>query len=188
MTPQLQQAIKMLQLSNLELTQFVDAEIQQNPLLERREPGLGQETSATAAGASLESPTPLPDAVAESFTPEAAEHWHAASGAEGDGSVDLGGEPYHWHGRNGAFDGSERLDFEQTATRPRTLREHLLEQIGTDLPDPGDRVIALHLLDLLDEAGYLRGGLDGVARLLDCERARVEAVFARLQQLDPPGV
>ena len=188
MTPQLQQAIKMLQLSNLELTQFVDVEIQQNPLLERREPGLGQATSATAASASLERPTPLPDAVAESFTPEAAEHWHAASGAEGDGSVDLGGESYHWHGRNGALDGSERLDFEQTATRPRTLREHLLEQIGTDLPDPGDRVIALHLLDLLDEAGYLRGGLDGVARLLGCEIDRVKAVLARLQQFDPAGV
>ena len=124
MTSQLQQAIKMLQLSNLELTQFIDAEIQQNPLLDRREPGLGQATSATAAGVSLESPTPAPlaDAVAESFTPEAAEHWHAAAGAEGDGSVDLGGEPYHWHGRNGALDGGERVDFEQTATRPRTLR------------------------------------------------------------------
>ena len=44
MTPQLQQAIKMLQLSNLELTDFIDAEVQQNPLLERRERGLGENT------------------------------------------------------------------------------------------------------------------------------------------------
>ena len=189
MTPQLQQAIKMLQLSNLELTQFIDTEIQQNPLLERREPGLGQTTTATADGP-LESPTPtpLPDGVAESFTPEAAEHWHAASGAEGDGSVDLGGEPYNWHGRNWTIDGGDRPDFEQTATRPRTLREHLLEQISTDFADPGDRVIALHLLDLLDEAGYLRGALDGVVRLLGCEIDRVKAVLARLQQFDPAGV
>jgi RNA polymerase sigma-54 factor len=68
------------------------------------------------------------------------------------------------------------------------LREHLLEQIGTDLNDPGDRVIALHLLDLIDEAGYLRAGLDGAAQLLGCEIGRIEAVFGRLQQFDPPGV
>jgi RNA polymerase sigma-54 factor len=188
MTPQLQQAIKMLQLSNLELAQFIDAEIQQNPLLERRETRLEQAAPASAAGAA-EGPTPpLPEAMADDFTPEAAEHWHAASGVEGDGSADFGGEPYAWHGRNGAVDGVGRLEIEQTATRPRTLREHLLEQIGTDLSDPADRVIALHLLDLLDEAGYLRAGLDGVAQLLGCETGRVEAVFSRLQQFDPPGV
>jgi RNA polymerase sigma-54 factor len=189
MTPQLQQAIKMLQLSNLELTQFVDAEIQQNPLLELREARLDPATPPTAAEVA-ESPTttPLPEAIADDFTPEAAEHWQAASGLEGDGSADLGGESHSWRGRNGAFDAGDRLEIEQTATRPRTLREHLLEQIGADLSDPGDRVIALHLLDLLDEAGYLRTGLDGVAHLLGCEIDRVEAVFARLQQFDPAGV
>ena len=184
MTPQLQQAIKMLQLSNLELTQYIDAEIQQNPLLESREPRLEQ--PAPAADAEGPAP-PLPEAMAGNFTPEAAEHWHAAGGAEGDGSVDFGGEPYSWHGRNGTSDG-DRPDIEQTATRPRTLREHLQEQIGTDLNDPGDRVIALHLLDLIDETGYLRAGLDGAAQLLGCEIGRVETVFARLQQFDPPGV
>jgi RNA polymerase sigma-54 factor len=72
--------------------------------------------------------------------------------------------------------------------RPRTLREHVLEQIGADLNDQGDRVIALHLLDLLDEDGYLRGDLDGVTRLLGCGDDRVEGVLARLQQFDPAGV
>ena len=188
MTPQLQQAIKMLQLSNLELAQFVDAEIQQNPLLECREPRLEQAASSIAPD-TPDGPAPsLPEAVAGDFTPEAAEHWHVASGSEGDGSADLGGEPYSWHRHNGAVDGTGRLEIEQTATRPRTLREHLLEQIGTDLSDPADRVIALHLLDLLDEAGYLRAGLDGVAQILGCEIERVEAVFDRLQQFDPPGV
>src|SRR5262249_39013183 len=65
---------------------------------------------------------------------------------------------------------------------------HLLEQIVTDLGDQGDRVVALHLLDLVDEAGYLRSTLEGVAALLGCETARVEAVLARLQQFDPAGV
>jgi RNA polymerase sigma-54 factor len=188
MTPQLQQAIKMLQLSNLELTQFVDAEIQQNPLLELREARLDPATPPTALEVA-ESPTttPLPETIADDFTPEAAEHWQASSGLEGDGSADLNGEP-HSRGRNGTFDAGDRLEIEQTATRPRTLREHLLEQIGADLSDPGDRVIALHLLDLLDDEGYLRTGLDGVAHLLGGEIDRVEAVFARLQQFDPAGV
>jgi RNA polymerase sigma-54 factor len=184
MTPQLQQAIKMLQLSNLELTQYVDAEIQQNPLLERREARLEEPVRAEADGM-----TPgLPEAIGVDFTPEAAENWHAAAGWEGDGSVDLAGEPYaSWHGRKGAVDGA-RLEIEQTATRPRSLREHLLEQIGADLGDPADRVIALHLLDLLDETGYLHTGLNGVAQLLGCEIGRVEAVLAKVQQFDPPGV
>jgi RNA polymerase sigma-54 factor len=189
MTPQLQQAIKMLRLSNLELTQFVDAEIQQNPLLERREAGLEESAAANIAD-STESPSPLTlqQSVAGELTPEAAEQWRAASGEEGDGSVDRGGEPHLWRGHTGMFDGGDRREIEQTATRPRTLREHVLEQIGTDLSDPGDRVVALHLLDLLDEAGYLRAGLDGVAQLLGCEIGRVEAVFTRLQQFDPAGV
>src|SRR6266516_1596761 len=76
MTPQLQQAIKMLQLSNLELTQFVDTEIQQNPLLERREAELEGAGPATDGGiAEHPTPPPLPEAIATDFTPEAAEHW-----------------------------------------------------------------------------------------------------------------
>jgi RNA polymerase sigma-54 factor len=191
MTPQLQLAIKMLQLSNLELTQFVDAEIQQNPLLERSEHGLDEAAPGNSPGVEeTPSPPPLADAISGGgeFATEAAEQWHATSGEEGDGSVDLGGEAQLWRGGNGTFDTGDRPEIEQTATRPRTLREHLLEQIGTDLSDPGDRVIALHLLDLLDEAGYLRMGLDGVAELLGCEIERVEAVFTRLQQFDPAGV
>jgi RNA polymerase sigma-54 factor len=187
MTPQLQQAIKMLQLSNLELTQYVDAEIQQNPLLERREGRL--ETPAPPEAGVPDVPTSgLPEAMAENFTAEAAENWHAAAGSEGDGSVDFGGEPYSaWPMRNGAGDGT-RLEIEQTASRPRTLREHLLEQIGADLSQPGDRLIAVHLLDQLDEAGYLRSGANAVAQLLGCETERVEAVLAKLHQFDPPGV
>jgi RNA polymerase sigma-54 factor len=187
MTPQLQQAIKMLQLSNLELNQYVDAEIQQNPLLERREVEQGQPMPADNATGKADAAADLPEAVAGDFTPESAEHWYAAAGLEGDGSADLGGEPYSWHGRNGAV-GEAGLEIEQMVTRPRSLREHLLEQIGTDLSDPADRLIALHLLDLLDEAGYLRAGLAGVAQLLGCEITRVEAVLTKLQQFDPPGV
>jgi RNA polymerase sigma-54 factor len=190
MTPQLQQAIKMLQLSNLELTDFIDAEVQQNPLLERRELSLGENTPGDDVGNNGEraSPTAAPQTLTGEFTPDTAEHWQPEWGDDGDRAVDFGGEPQVWHGRNGGFDGEGHPGLDQTASRPRTLREHLLEQIGADLSDQGDRVIAVHLLDLLDEDGYLRIGLDREAQLLGCSADRVEGVLARLQQFDPTGV
>src|SRR5271170_4769554 len=189
MTPQLQQAIKMLQLSNLELTDFVDTEIQQNPLLERRERSAEEAAPAGASGVAENIISPaLPEALPADFAPDAAEQWHAAAGAEGDGSVDFGGEPQSWRSRAGTSGSEDRPGFDQTAARPRTLREHVIEQIGTDLTNQGDQLIALHLLDLLDETGYLGGTLDGVALLLGCAQARVDAVLARLQQFDPAGI
>jgi len=161
MTPQLQQAIKMLQLSNLELNNFVDAEIQQNPLLERREWTGDQAPPAGDAANGVEQPATaaLPEGLVNDLTPDATEHWHAASGVEGDGSFDLAEEPQAWRSRNGALGSNDRPGLEHTAARPRTLREHVLEQIGTDLSDQGDQLIALHLLDLLDENGYLGGAV-----------------------------
>ncbi len=203
MTPQLQQAIKMLQLSNLELAEFVEAEIEQNPLLEHGErdgedaSGVGGDpASAQANGAAAGPPeeppaTPAGQAAAAmeaDVAGDAADHWAAAAGEEGDGSFDRGGDAQPWQTHNGRADGDDLPGIEQTASRPRTLREHLIEQIGADLPDLGDRVIAFHILDQLDEAGYLRGGLDGAAERLGCAPARVERVLARLQEFDPPGV
>ena len=76
MTPQLQQAIKMLQLSNLELTDFIDAEVQQNPLLERRERGLGENTPGDDVGnGERTSPPATPQTLTGEFTSDTAEHW-----------------------------------------------------------------------------------------------------------------
>jgi RNA polymerase sigma-54 factor len=118
--------------------------------------------------------------------------WRAAAGEDGDGTVEIGGdldgdsEP--WRSRNGAGHTGDLPGIDQAAARPRTLREHLIEQIGADLPEQADRVIALHLLDQLDETGYLQGGLDGAAERLGCAPGRIERVLARLQEFDPPGV
>ena len=103
MTPQLQQAIKMLQLSNLELADYVDAEIEQNPLLERTE-GDGEDgapviessggievNSGEANGAApVAEPTSTLEVGSSDFTADAAEQWDAKAGADGDGSADFG--------------------------------------------------------------------------------------------------
>jgi len=195
MTPQLQQAIKMLQLSNVELAEFVEAEIEQNPLLEHGERDSDEApvaepdpVPAEANGHAVTLPGELNGALAGDLAADTADHWRDASGEDGDGSLDRGGDSQPWQIRNGGRDDDDMRGIEQAAARPRTLREHLIEQIGADLPDIADRVIAFHLLDQLDEAGYLRAGLDGVAERLGCPPARVERVLARLQEFDPPGV
>ena len=194
MTPQLQQAIKLLQLSNLELNEFVEAEIENNPLLEQGERD-GEDGAAYAGDAGPMAdgtPLALTEQLAEGLgdaAGDAAEHWHAAAGEDGDGSFDRGGEGQLWHLRDGGRTGDDDgPGIERARARQRTLREHLTEQIGADLPDPVDRVIAFHLLDQIDEAGYLRGDLDGAVRLLGCPMARIERVLARLQEFDPPGI
>jgi RNA polymerase sigma-54 factor len=188
MTPQLQQAIKMLQLSNLELSDLVDAEVQQNPLLERREPGIVEPALNRRDNGAEPSGSAALEESAGDFAREFGEIWRAASGEEGDGSVDFGGEPQSWAERDRMLGAANRIKVELAAWRPRTLREHVLEQIGTDFADPEDRLIAQHLLDLLDEAGYMTGGVDPIAQRLGCDLVRVEKVLARVQEFDPAGI
>ncbi|HTV87810.1 MAG TPA: RNA polymerase factor sigma-54 [Stellaceae bacterium] len=195
MTPQLQQAIKMLQLSNVELAEFVTAEVEQNPLLEHgeRDSEDGSAGDGEPAPAAVDVVAPplaeeLPSAPPGEIAGDAADHWEAAAGAEGDGSFDRGGDAQLWDMRGGSRGDDEGPNIALAAARPRSLREHLIEQIGADLPDLGDRVIAVHLLDQLDEMGYLRADLDEAADRLGCEAGRIEGVLARLQELDPPGV
>jgi RNA polymerase sigma-54 factor len=186
MTPQLQQAIKMLQLSNLELNVLVETEIEQNPLLERGE--RESEDRPGSDGPSIDgATTEVSDPLVGEKVPDAVDDWHAAAGEEGDGRGDISGETF-WRSRNGAGYSGAPPGIHQVGSPARTLREHLIEQIGADLPDQADRVIALHLLDQLDEAGYLQGGLDGAAERLGCASERIGRVLSRLQEFDPPGV
>ncbi|MFI4988844.1 MAG: RNA polymerase factor sigma-54 [Alphaproteobacteria bacterium] len=222
MTPQLQQAIKLLQMSNLELATFVEQELEQNPLLERADGPEGE--GAEGEGADGEG---ADGDAADGEEREPAEGSAEAGNGEALGSderdsVDLTGDPsmrasaeapldteYEnlWDGadssaaqqaapdslaawgsgRSGSFD-ERSFDFEDTLSEPATLRDHLVEQLNMDLADPVDRIIGVHLVDLLDEAGYLPADLAQVARQLGCAVARVEAALAKLQELDPPGI
>src|SRR5579863_1807772 len=180
MTPQLQQAIKLLQLSHAELTAFVESEIERNPLLEHDD--------APAESAPAEAPAETPPAET-SAAAEAEERWSEESGSEGEGNIDLGGDPAAWDRPRTRVAAEEDLPgLDQTLTRPEKLRDHLLDQIRLDVQEPDQRIIASHLLDLVDEAGYVRGDLDEVAERLGAAREQVERVLVRLQRFDPPGV
>jgi RNA polymerase sigma-54 factor len=177
MTPQLQQAIKLLQLSNVELSAYIETELVQNPLLERDE---------TPVEPPVEPPAPEPQDGVEA---DARELWQESAGSEGEGNLDYAGDPEAWKSsRLRAAPGEDLPGVEQTPARPITLREHLLEQLALELHDPAERVIGAHLIDLVDDAGYLTGDLAQAADVLGCPLAQVEAVLARLQRFDPAGV
>ncbi|NQV99446.1 MAG: RNA polymerase factor sigma-54 [Rhodospirillales bacterium] len=199
MTPQLQQAIKLLQMSNMELMEFVETELEKNPLLERDEGDRRDEDGAAESQAEEASALESPALEDIDFT--------AADPAEIPKSMELDAEldntytndsgsdvetpafdtgPYRESG-GGGFDGLPP-DLEQTLSEQISLRDHLMRQIGYEIDDPTDRIIGIHLIDQLDDAGYIREGLDGVAEALGCPVSRVEAALAVMQQLDPPGI
>ncbi len=188
MTPQLQQAIKLLQLSNLELQNFIEAEIEQNPLLEAEMDGpVVSQDEPPAAPVTPEAPTTAALDRGAGETGEDNALWHEESGREGEGNLDLAGDPEAWSTpRSGAADDLPGLD--QTATRPESLREHLVAQLNLDILEPADRMIGLHLIDSLDDAGYIAVDFAEISETLGCTPERIEAVLERVQRFDPSGI
>jgi RNA polymerase sigma-54 factor len=190
MTPQLQQAIKLLQLSNQELSDYVEREIEQNPLLDRDdgpEPDVALRTMDSEA-----EPAPAPsEGTAEIAMSESMPDRGDSPIDSDDSNLWESAEDYvDWRGKggDGEFGGDDRSLEETTAGPAATLRDHLVEQLGVDIADPVDRLIGAHLIDMVEDSGYLAGDLADVADQLGCPVARVEATLARLQKFDPPGV
>ena len=173
MTPQLQQAIKLLQFSNIELAAFVETELETNPLLGRDEtPGEGETAPAPAEELGADAETAI-----------------ETVGPAGDGRLDFGGDPAAWHAaRPRPAPGDDLPGLDQTLSKPKTLREHLLDQLAVDVADPADRLIGAELIETIDEAGYLAASLDELAVRLACPVARLLPVLTRIQQFDPPGI
>jgi RNA polymerase sigma-54 factor len=198
MTPQLQQAIKLLQFSSLELAEYVETQLEQNPLLERDDVNAAPEagTEGLNGDAPLNAtdgePLSVDSAVDSTYAGDFldvdctdnlfdADHSEAGYAA----SDPLG--TIGWQARGGSF-----AEFDASADDiscgERTLREHLSSQLAMEVDDPVDRIIGAHLIDMLDEAGYLQGDILQVAEVLGCALERVEAVLACVQSFDPTGV
>ncbi|WP_413204368.1 RNA polymerase factor sigma-54 [Rhodospirillum sp. A1_3_36] len=195
MTPQLQQAIKLLQLSNLELSAFVEQEMERNPLLERDErpevprekdrreeradSGDTQVMDARADGAS--------DAPMDQDFNTAADDSGPADAWGGDDGAGFEAGSQWGSGGGGSFEDREG-GLEGTLVQGLSLRDHLTDQINVDIPDQVGRVIAQYLMGLLDDAGYLSGTLEEAADALGCPVEQVAEVLTRLQSMDPPGL
>ena len=184
MTPQLRQAIKLLQFTNLEAAAFVEEELERNPLLERDE------------RADVLPEQPAPDQRTENLDrldaaallqreklPDAAEADHSNSFDAGSVS----------DGYAGAIRGAQRMDGDERGIddlmeAPRSLRAHLGEQLRLSFPDAGDRLIAAQFVALMDGAGRVVASSCDIARAMGIETARVEGIRARMQRFDPPGL
>jgi RNA polymerase sigma-54 factor len=196
LTPQLLQAIKLLQMPSNELSAFIEAELERNPLLDRAEERVESEPPPAPVAAD-----PAPgDWATETMPVEAAdlsrelgteidntfdaERTGADRSPQADGPALSGGQ---WSGSGGGGD-EDAADIEAYVASQESFSEFLTRQAMVALPDPGDRLIAAALIDGLDEAGYFRGELAEVAALLGAPLARVERVLATLQTLEPTGV
>jgi len=201
MTPQLQQAIKLLQLSNLELSDYVEEELEKNPLLQRDDGSGGTVDGDRQDGTGNdgdEAPQPVNGEAAalETFGLSADDGIALAGEAPLDTDYDNmwnGGTdpapPYASPSNAGAQGSAVDTNvLEQTVADTQTLNEYLQSQIDADFDEPRARVIASHLISLLDEAGYLTGETDQIAAQLGCPCEEIEAVIARLQSLEPTGV
>ncbi|XBQ16755.1 MAG: RNA polymerase factor sigma-54 [Oceanicaulis sp.] len=190
MTPQLQQAIKLLQLNNMELAAFVEEELERNPLLERDErpePGEIEREDAAPEKVSDELSFDAPGKADEALDADA-ETMYSDSKADMAGAADAGGS-VDWSkaGKGGSLD-SEAFDFAANASAEKTLREHLHDQLADLALCAADRLIAAHLIDLAEDDGYFRADLDETAQRLGVTRSEVEAILDRLQQFEPAGV
>jgi RNA polymerase sigma-54 factor len=191
MTPQLQQAIKLLAASNLEIETFIAEALEANPLLDTggpAEPGEPDRIEIAAPAGE--------DATADQLM--------LAGGGEGDAPLDLGAvdrdfdtgdgagpsmRDAEWGAAGGAGgDSGDLPDWEQLRAAEVTLAEHLEAQIGAVASDPQTAFIARHIIGLLDEAGYLTQPLDEVADDLGVDIFEAKAGLRLVQSLDPSGV
>jgi RNA polymerase sigma-54 factor len=215
MTPQLQQAIKLLELSNVELTAFVEAELERNPLLEREESdetgGAPQGDASEAAASLFAEGKPEPNGQASDAMD--ASDGEASGGDDGEWldlqpddrggqADDLDTEPQDvfpegdalkessWAslGQGQRPEGDEAPNLEAYVAEERTLKDYLSDQLALAFADPARRLIGHHLIDMTDEAGYLQGDLMALGELLGAPLELIEETLAVMQGFEPCGV
>src|SRR5262245_47566505 len=197
MTPQLMQAIKLLQLSNLDLAAYVEGELERNPLLERA--GEGEGEGSPAGGEAPADVAPADWTQADRNQDEGSRPDQPVvdiddvlpgdadaptSRANGEGPI--GYSEWAGTGAGGRENGDYTL--EAFVSAETTLADHVAEQLALTVTNPARRLIGQYLIDLVDEAGYLNGDLALVAEKLGAPVSEVAAVLAILQGFDPPGV
>ena len=216
MTPQLLQAIKLLQFSNLELAAFVQEELERNPLLERAEDVPDpHEVNGTAGqdGAGLER---IEISASTDFNEASEAEWSAESFATDRGALEasLGtelsnsfdddraptpGEPHDfvegsglsatsWSGSPGPSGDGEATNLEAYVAAEIGLKDHLVGQLMLATANAVDRIIGQTLIDSIDEAGYFTEDLGEVAGRLAAPLDRVEKILATIQTFDPCGI
>jgi RNA polymerase sigma-54 factor len=203
MTPQLQQAIKLLALSNLEIEAFIAEEMDRNPLLEAERDETGTDPAAFDEHAFDNGPDDGSDVAVESAEPTITEGLLAHGDSEAPLDADFANETFHHDsaadggpGADGAL-GLDRAtissldddsqDFDSFAAAGLSLQEHLMAQAQLQLSGHS-LAIAAYLIAQIDEAGYLSTPLQELASLLGVSLRACEEVLSVIQSFDPTGV
>ncbi len=196
MTPQLQQAIKLLQMSNLEVQQFVEQELERNPLLERDDGTATNEQPVAETPAQSDTPLALSETAPPADAAAALDTDYENVYAE-DSACDRA-EPAAHEAAPSTYadlksgtsrsDSDDALSLEATLTRGANLHEHLAAQLTVACTDARDRLIGAYLIDAIDEAGYLTVDLTAAAQHLAVPVTIVEGVLKAIQTFDPTGV
>ncbi len=192
MTPQLQQAIKLLQLSNIELAEYCEQELERNPILERDDstPAPAESEAPQAADAPGERADEAlnRDDFSKTADMDQAAHDNMYDGDQSAAAPQSAqGSLTDWTQvkSSGGFD---EEGMESSVAAELTLKDHLEAQLAIAALTAEDRLICLALIDGIDEAGYLRTELSEVVHRLGCEIEDVQAVLGVLQGFDPVGV
>ncbi len=182
MTQALQQSIKLLQYNSLELREFVEGELEKNPLLQEGE----AETDTPA-----ENDTPQ----AESDDPREADFGEDQSfdsgsfDQTGDTETDYIRNDDGLRTRSATPDGDEDTrDVEDNASQDMSLRDHLLNQLSLGTLGAPEKMIGAHLIDLIDEAGYITSDFTTLSEQLGVDVVEIEQVLSHLQTFDPSGI
>jgi RNA polymerase sigma-54 factor len=201
LTPQLQQSIRLLQLSTLELHQEIEQVLSENPLLERLDDPLDRSVRLLADGAINNAPSsqageaPAAQGNGEEGGSAPAENGNGEGGDAGGDSAEgggEGGEDWGEYGRSGSGGGEEEDGRPQLEASPVTLREHLMEQVRMTCCAARDCALVELVVDALDDNGYLEEPLEDIhARLpaeLEIEFEELRTALSLVQSMDPPGV
>ncbi len=212
-TPKLQQAIKLLQLSNVELSEFVKHMLQNNPLLELENTGgykcstdTFQDSRSEATNKIRLKENPNINTEPEGFMK--ADIFNLNGITENYGAKLNSGELIEKTSSQSSVDallakenslfqrqGDSAYDFD--SQKPQridaqsdviSLRDHLLKQANIDLADPIDRMIAAYMVDSLDHSGYLTVSLENISKTLGYPQSRVKNILKVIQDFDPPGI
>jgi RNA polymerase sigma-54 factor len=202
LTPQLQQSIRLLQLSTLELHQEIEQVLSENPLLERLDDPLDRSVRLLADGAINSAPAssqageaPAAQGNGEEGGSAPAENGNGEGGESGGDSGEggsEGGEDWGEYGRSSGSGGEDEDGRPQLEASPVTLREHLMEQVRMTCCAARDCALVELVVDALDDNGYLEEPLEDIhARLpeeLEIEFEELRTALALVQSMDPPGV
>ena len=184
MTPQLQQAIKLLQLSNIELTEFVEAELERNPLLEREENQAEAKQEKAAESQTLDfdsaaTTEPALDVSVADMAPDL---------SQGD-LAEAGAAPLtDWSKASSGKSFDDLPGLEETLASDKTLAEHLDEQLTQAGLGPVERMIGGVLIDAVDDWGYMRADLLEIAGRIGAPYPLVVRVLEIMQGFEPTGV